>query len=145
MRPAARYDPDMAEEHGAAQGAEQRWVPIAQAARALGITERAIRGRVARGTIPCRREVVGNHARHRVLLTLPRHDPRAEPHGQAAAELAELRVLVERLQAAAAARDARIADLERDRERLMQMIEGSLARLAEQPERRRWRWWRRKG
>jgi hypothetical protein len=61
------------------------WLPIATAARRLGVTPKAIRGRIERGTIEVR--AVGNRGRE-VLVTEPGR-PRDPPRDWAAEVEAE--------------------------------------------------------
>jgi hypothetical protein len=82
------------------------WCTVAEAARALGVTERAVRRRIARGTLDSRRAVTGN--RVLTLVRLPADtapEPgRNPPDAAALAELAALRATV-------AALERHIADL----------------------------------
>jgi hypothetical protein len=96
------------------------WGSIAEAARRLRVTRQAVRGRIRRGTLATRTEVVGN--RQRLLVRLPEPIPEPAPAPAQEAELiAELR--------------ATIADLRAERDRLLAVIEGLAG------ERRPW--WRR--
>ena len=146
------------------------WCSIAEAARLLGISERAVRKRIDAGRLETRREAIGNQVRTRVAVPSP--GPGAAPGAATgvepgAAEVRDLMVqlarLEERLAAAEAARADRDrelvelrAELERaralaetERDRLLTMIAELQRVLAEhrQPERRPWpglrAWWRR--
>src|SRR5690242_21936544 len=87
------------------------WLPIAEAARRLGITEKAIRNRLRRGTLEWR--PAGNHGRE-VLITA---DMEPEDEGPGTLEL-QVRVarLEERLAVAERERDLYRTLLERERD-----------------------------
>ena len=129
----------------AEHGADVRWLTIAAAARAFGVTERAVRRRVERGTLESRREATGNRVRTLVRVDIPHGDPhgvenqgtesRAEPSaGQSAA--AELAALRERAAVAEAERDAERRRVEELRAAFREHVEDLRARLAREDARR---------
>ncbi len=159
---------DLSAAEGEGQGADPdagyRWMTIAAAARALGVSERAVRRRVERGTLESRREEEGNRVRTLVRVAAPHGSPHgdpldstasgAEPRAGPGAADAELREQVARLEerfaaseAARAAAGERIDELRAELAAERARVDQLLAVLAEQPERRYWPglkvWWRR--
>ncbi len=124
-----------------------RWLTVAQAARALGITEQAVRRRVERGRLDTKRETQGNRVRTLVAVPVPTvEQPREDMVANQVAQLREqVARMEERLAAVAEARrqaeeltaafrrqaDQARADLERER----QARESSERRQAEQDRR----------
>ncbi len=107
--------PDM----GAEPGPGPRWLSVAEAARALGVTERAIRRRVQRNTLEMTREVVGNRSRLLVRVDVQDHraaagtDRGPDPvPDRSAAKLIELTATLARLEERVAQQDRFIAHLE---------------------------------
>lgn len=97
--------------------AEPVWLPVANAARRLGVTEQAVRRRIRAGTIETRREVVGNKARTLVRVDAPATEQVAD--------------VVEVLREHVARLEADVADLRAERDRHLAIIE-------ELASRRRW-------
>jgi hypothetical protein len=105
-------------------GQQPVWLPVAQAALRLGITQQAVRRRIARGTLEVRRETRGNRAR--LLVRLP-DSAVAQPVAPAVAQLGvqavapapELAELRERL----ARTEGRLAAVEQERDRLLALVE----------------------
>ena len=143
-----------------------RWLPLAAAGRALGLTPDTLRKQAKRGLRDARRD---NHGRWLVLVRpeeagqepegTTRHVPaedRTEPDATlqvraavAEALVAELRRRVDQLEAELTRereeRRTEAADLRAERDRLLAMLDAALAEHRE--ERRPWpglrRWWRR--
>jgi hypothetical protein len=113
------------------------WLPVAQAAPRLGISQQALRKRIRRSTVETRQEVDGNRSR-----LLVRVDPRgestvieqSEQPGEDAVVL--LQRQVEHLEGEVADLRRRLDGAEDERRRLLSLLE-----------RRRWPgvkvWWRR--
>lgn len=71
--------------------AEPVWLPVANAARRLGVTEQAVRRRVRAGTIETKREVVGNRSRLLVRIDAPTTEPSPRENHLQEPELVTLR------------------------------------------------------
>ncbi len=115
------------------------WCSIAEAARLLGISERAVRKRIDAGRLETRREAIGNRVRTRVAV--PRPGPGAAPGAATgaepgAAEVRDLMVQLARLEERLAAAEAARATLERERAELRADLERE-RRAREETERRR--------
>ncbi len=131
-------------EHPAEPLAEAFWLPVAKAARHLGITEQAVRGRIKTGSIETKREVVGNRSRLLVRIDAPITQPvdpqlaslrddvaKLNQHVRhLEEELAEARTERDVLRAVANERDQRlasieaeVADLRAERDRLLALLE----------------------
>jgi chromosome segregation ATPase len=124
-------------------GAERVWLPVAEAARALGVTEQAIRRRMGRGTLETRREVDGNRVRTlvAVAVTNPRAERSTEPVANPVAEpdqtVTELREQVARLEERLAAAAALESELRRQAEEIRAAFRERIAELKADLERER--------
>ena len=108
------------------------WCSIAEAARLLGISERAVRKRIDAGRLETRREANGNRVRTRVAVPSP--GPGAVPDAATgaapgavldAAEVRDLMVQLARLEERLAAAEAARATWERERTELRAELERS--------------------
>jgi hypothetical protein len=103
------------------------WLPVAQAARHLGVTEQGIRRRIRENRIETKREVVGN--RSRLLVRVD--EPKANPTGREFTNLRErVAVLDQRVQLL----EELLAEARRERNEIRIAHDRVLAIL----ERRRW-------
>ena len=91
------------------------WGSTSEAARRLGVTRAAVRGRIRRGTIQTRVETEGNRQRLLVRLPEPRQEPTPEPHREPTPQPGQAELIAELR--------ATIADLRAERDRLLAVIE----------------------
>jgi hypothetical protein len=127
------------------RGTERVWLPVAEAARALGVTEQAIRRRIGRGTLETRREVDGNRVRTLVAVAVTnlRTERGAEPVANLVAESAQtvaaLREQVARLEERLAGTAALESELRRQAEEIRAAFQERIAELKADLERERGR------
>ena len=124
------------------------WCSIAEAARRLGISERAVRKRIDAGRLEARRETVGN--RVRTVVAVP---AAAAGAASGSAEVRDLAAQIARLEERLAASEAARDELERvvaakdahlGELRIALDVERARVNMLIERPRRRW-WWRRGG
>ena len=129
----------MADDNPPPQPGAEAWVSIAEAARRLAVSRQAIQRRIRRGTLEMREELAGNRRRLLVRLPQPHPSSRPSPLPQRLQQPHPQRVQAEEL--------ARLEERVAQQDRLIERLEGEVAWLRAEVERRRWpglrRWWRR--
>lgn len=94
-------------------GLEPGWLSVAEASRALGISETAVRKRIRAGTIPAREYRGRKEVRIPLNLT---DEPGSQPKPPVGSNL-DLRLEAARMAGELAELRARLGDMERDRDR----------------------------
>ena len=105
-------------------------MPVVEAARALGISQQAVRDRIKRETLETRLEVVGN--RSRLLVKV---DPDS---GQGAAQALEQRLVEALLPRLERALEQQVAKRLEDKEAHIADLRAEVERLSAELARRRW-------